>query len=156
MSCLAQCTYENVVVNMAKAKQWEDVRLLSFDLQTVEFTYASVRDVSLPTSLAAARHLITTRCRTTHSPYPAKTSSSQVAHIASNLGVSPSQGTTGMIPGQTRTPKPSPSCTRSYARAGSRTPYLRSYPSCATLCQYLRCSHVSPRAQYRRPPGGGA
>ncbi|KAI9442706.1 MED14-domain-containing protein [Lactarius indigo] len=29
------------VVNMAKAKQWEDVRLLSFDLQTVEFTYAS-------------------------------------------------------------------------------------------------------------------
>lgn len=28
---------------MAKAKQWEDVRLLSFDLQTVEFTYASVR-----------------------------------------------------------------------------------------------------------------
>jgi hypothetical protein len=28
---------------MAKAKQWNDVRLLSFDLQTVEFTYASVR-----------------------------------------------------------------------------------------------------------------
>jgi hypothetical protein len=28
---------------MAKAKQWEDVKLLSFDLQTVEFTYASVR-----------------------------------------------------------------------------------------------------------------
>lgn len=32
---------------MAKAKQWEDVRLLSFDLQTVEFTYASVRDTLL-------------------------------------------------------------------------------------------------------------
>ena len=28
---------------MAKEKQWEDVKLLSFDLQTVEFTYASVR-----------------------------------------------------------------------------------------------------------------
>jgi hypothetical protein len=28
---------------MAKEKQWEDVRLLSFDLQTVEFIYASVR-----------------------------------------------------------------------------------------------------------------
>lgn len=32
-----------VVVNMAKEKQWDDVKLLSFDLQTVEFTYASVR-----------------------------------------------------------------------------------------------------------------
>jgi hypothetical protein len=32
---------------MAKAKQWEDVRLLSFDLQTVEFTYASVRKLLL-------------------------------------------------------------------------------------------------------------
>jgi len=31
---------------MAKEKQWEDVRLLSFDLQTVEFTYASVRITS--------------------------------------------------------------------------------------------------------------
>jgi hypothetical protein len=28
---------------MAKEKQWDDVKLLSFDLQTVEFTYASVR-----------------------------------------------------------------------------------------------------------------
>lgn len=34
------------MVNMAKAKQWEDVRLLSFDLQTVEFTYASVREAA--------------------------------------------------------------------------------------------------------------
>lgn len=32
-----------LVVNMAKEKQWDDVKLLSFDLQTVEFTYASVR-----------------------------------------------------------------------------------------------------------------
>jgi len=32
-----------LVVNMAREKRWEDVRLLSFDLQTVEFTYASVR-----------------------------------------------------------------------------------------------------------------
>src|SRR6266403_3995350 len=37
-----------VVVNMAKEKQWEDVRLLSFDLQTVEFTYASVRITPSP------------------------------------------------------------------------------------------------------------
>jgi hypothetical protein len=33
---------------MAKEKQWEDVRLLSFDLQTVEFTYASVRIALCP------------------------------------------------------------------------------------------------------------
>jgi len=32
---------------MAKEKQWEDVKLLSFDLQTVEFTYASVRIAAL-------------------------------------------------------------------------------------------------------------
>jgi mediator of RNA polymerase II transcription subunit 14 len=33
-----------LVINMAKEKkQWKDVRLISFDLQTVEFTYASVR-----------------------------------------------------------------------------------------------------------------
>ncbi|KAI0292502.1 mediator complex subunit MED14-domain-containing protein [Multifurca ochricompacta] len=35
------------VVNMAKEKQWEDVRLLSFDLQTVEFTYASDYTLSI-------------------------------------------------------------------------------------------------------------
>lgn len=35
------------VVNMAKAKQWDDVRLLSFDLQTVEFTYASDYTLSI-------------------------------------------------------------------------------------------------------------
>jgi len=29
---------------MAKEKKWRDVRLLSFDLQTVEFAYASVSD----------------------------------------------------------------------------------------------------------------
>lgn len=27
---------------MAKIKKWRDVRLLSFDLQTVEFAYSSV------------------------------------------------------------------------------------------------------------------
>ena len=31
-----------VVVNIAKVKQWEDIWLLSFDLQTMEFTYVSV------------------------------------------------------------------------------------------------------------------
>lgn len=30
------------VSQMAKAKKWDDVRLLSFDLQTVEFTYMTV------------------------------------------------------------------------------------------------------------------
>ncbi|KAI0273942.1 mediator complex subunit MED14-domain-containing protein [Russula aff. rugulosa BPL654] len=35
------------VVNMAKEKQWDDVRLLSFDLQTVEFTYASDYTLSI-------------------------------------------------------------------------------------------------------------
>jgi hypothetical protein len=40
--------WECVVVNMAKEKQWEDVRLLSFDLQTVKFAYAPVR--TTPTS----------------------------------------------------------------------------------------------------------
>ena len=29
---------------MAKQKSWEDVRLLSFDLQTVEFAYAKVEE----------------------------------------------------------------------------------------------------------------
>ncbi|KAF8256603.1 mediator complex subunit MED14-domain-containing protein [Lactarius quietus] len=35
------------VVNMAKAKKWADVRLLSFDLQTVEFSYASDYTLSI-------------------------------------------------------------------------------------------------------------
>jgi hypothetical protein len=30
------------VARMAKVRNWHDVRLLSFDLQTVEFAYASV------------------------------------------------------------------------------------------------------------------
>jgi hypothetical protein len=38
---------------MAKEKQWEDVRLLSFDLQTVEFTYASVRITPSPFATSA-------------------------------------------------------------------------------------------------------
>ena len=38
-SCWGVCA----VVNMAKEKQWEDDRLFLFDLQTVEFTYMSVR-----------------------------------------------------------------------------------------------------------------
>ena len=33
----------HVVARMAKVRNWHDVRLLSFDLQTVEFAYASVR-----------------------------------------------------------------------------------------------------------------
>ena len=32
---------------MAKAKHWDDVRLLSFDLQTVEFTYTTVSFTSV-------------------------------------------------------------------------------------------------------------
>ena len=32
-----------VVAKMAKDSKWSDVHLLSFDLQTVEFVYASVR-----------------------------------------------------------------------------------------------------------------
>ena len=40
-----------VVVNMAKQKQCEDVRLLPFDLQVVEFTYASVRIAQSSTTL---------------------------------------------------------------------------------------------------------
>ncbi|KAI0258685.1 MED14-domain-containing protein [Gloeopeniophorella convolvens] len=35
------------VANMAKEKRWADVRLLSFDLQTVEFTYASDYTLSI-------------------------------------------------------------------------------------------------------------
>ena len=41
---------------MAKAKQWEDVRLLSFDLQTVEFTYASVREAATYPIPASPHH----------------------------------------------------------------------------------------------------
>lgn len=36
--CLTMLT----VAQMSKQKKWKDVRLLSFDLQTVEFTYAEV------------------------------------------------------------------------------------------------------------------
>lgn len=32
----------DLVGKMAKGEQWNDVRLLSFDLQTVEFAYAQV------------------------------------------------------------------------------------------------------------------
>lgn len=39
--------YTYTVAKMAKEKQWQDVRLLSFDLQTVEFAYALVRSSSL-------------------------------------------------------------------------------------------------------------
>ena len=31
-----------IVARMAKVRSWHDVRLLSFDLQTVEFAYAAV------------------------------------------------------------------------------------------------------------------
>ena len=31
------------VARMGKEKQWPDVRLISFDLQTVEFAYSGVR-----------------------------------------------------------------------------------------------------------------
>ena len=31
-----------IVAQMSKQKKWKDVRLLSFDLQTVEFAYAEV------------------------------------------------------------------------------------------------------------------
>lgn len=34
------------IVEMAKRKAWDDVRLLSFDLQTVEFVYAKVRNMT--------------------------------------------------------------------------------------------------------------
>lgn len=40
-----------IVARMAKVRNWYDVRLLSFDLQTVEFSYASVR-LSCVSSLA--------------------------------------------------------------------------------------------------------
>ena len=36
------------VARMAKVRDWHDVRLLSFDLQTVEFAYASVRPLLCP------------------------------------------------------------------------------------------------------------
>ena len=36
-----------VVAQMAKVKGWDDVRLVSFDLQTVEFAYAEVHSFLL-------------------------------------------------------------------------------------------------------------
>jgi hypothetical protein len=149
--------YGSLVVNMAKAKQWEDVRLLSFDLQTVEFTYASVRDT--PPAPQLLSHLIATHHRTTRSPYPAKTNSSQAAHTASNSGVSRSQHTPGTTPAQTHTPKPSPSSTPSSAKAASPTPYQHSYPSSATPYQsskYSRAYTPPPLALYRKLQAGGA
>lgn len=35
------------VAQMSKTPSWKDVRLLSFDLQTVEFSYAKVRTLSI-------------------------------------------------------------------------------------------------------------
>jgi mediator of RNA polymerase II transcription subunit 14 len=47
MSCVMySCWGVCAVVNMAKEKQWEDVQLLSFDLQTVEFTYVGTYHLS--------------------------------------------------------------------------------------------------------------
>ena len=51
-----------VVVNMAKEKQWEDVKLLSFDLQTVEFTYASVSIAAFSILLLPSFIRTSTRC----------------------------------------------------------------------------------------------
>ena len=37
----------SLVAQMGKNKRWNDVRLLSFDLQTVEFAYTAVRYFSI-------------------------------------------------------------------------------------------------------------
>ena len=41
-NCWLLTTNVDTVAQMSKEKKWNDVRLLSFDLQTVEFAYSSV------------------------------------------------------------------------------------------------------------------
>jgi mediator of RNA polymerase II transcription subunit 14 len=43
----SHCLHQFSVAQMAKRKKWRDVRLLSFDLQTVEFAYSQVSLIPL-------------------------------------------------------------------------------------------------------------
>jgi mediator of RNA polymerase II transcription subunit 14 len=54
------------VAQMGKNKKWSDVRLLSFDLQTVEFAYAAVRTLCLAYMILRSDN--DCRCRTTLCP----------------------------------------------------------------------------------------
>ncbi|KAI0248188.1 mediator complex subunit MED14-domain-containing protein [Lactifluus subvellereus] len=121
------------VVNMAKEKQWEDVRLLSFDLQTVEFTYAS--DYTL--SISCEDQLLTGGSYNLH------------------FGRLPPQG-------QAHNHRPNlhaeaDAFLHALLRQGRLADALpRSSPSCATRCLCSRCWRASPRARCRRLPDGGA
>ena len=134
---------------MAKEKQWEDVRLLSFDLQTVEFTYASVRITPSPFTTSA--HVYN---RTTRSPSPARTSYSQAVRtifaLAAFLLV-----TRHTTTDQTRTPKLSPFSTHSYAMAGSPTPSRHSSLSYVIRYPCWRFSRAYRPARYPRLLAGG-
>ena len=134
---------------MAKEKQWEDVRLLSFDLQTVEFTYASVRITPSPFTTSA--HIYN---RTTRSPSPVRTSYSQVVHTTSALVVC-RPVMRHMTTDQTRTPKLSRSSTHSYAMAGWPMPFRHSSPSYVTRYRCLRFSRAYRPARYPRLLAGG-
>lgn len=136
-------------MNMAKEKQWDDVRLLSFDLQTVEFTYASVSITLSPcTTSAHVYH------RITHSPSPARTSSSQAVRTTSVLAVF-RPAMRHMTTDQTRTLKLSFSSTHSFAMAGLPTRSQHSSPFYVTRCRCLRSSRAYQHAQYPRLLAGG-
>ena len=136
---------------MAKAKRWEDVRLLSFDLQTVEFSYASVRI----TASSFARSIPIFLRRTTRSPSRARTNSSRAVRTTSTSGVSHPK-TRPTTTAQTHTQKRSPSSTRSCAKAASPMPSRHSSPSCVIPCRYLRSWRASQHGRCPRPPAGGA
>ena len=134
---------------MAKEKQWDDVRLLSFDLQTVEFTYASVRIT--PSLFTTSAHIY---YRITHSPSPARTSSSQAVRTTSALAVF-RPATRPMTTGQIHTPKLSFSSTHFYGMADSPTPSQHSSPFYVTRCPCLKSSPVYLHGQYPRLLAGG-
>ena len=57
---------------MAKETKWHDVRLLSFDLQTVEFSYARVRMALVLLQISKNSFLIRRISRIIQSLFPAK------------------------------------------------------------------------------------
>jgi hypothetical protein len=138
-----------VVVNMAKEKQWEDVRLLSFDLQTVEYTYASVRITPSPHTTSAHVHN-----RTTRFPSLARTSYSRAVRTTCALAAF-RPVMRPMTTDQTRTPRLSLSSTHSYAMAGSLTLSRHSFPSYVIRYPCLRFSRAYRPARYPRLLAGG-
>ena len=160
---------------MAKARRWEDVRLLSFDLQTVEFTYASVRDVTLFNPPARPISFATHRTAGLHAlnilqrpashwrlllppiwAYPRHSSSSSIRHPTK-----PTRRSRALL---TRTPAPRPTrrrptSTRVHpARHRTRARSTDAHHprrACDTESRWLVAGYVQPPL-WQRPPAAAA